>query len=64
MLTLAGGGLHVAVTRKLDALITLVTVALGLASACSTPALLTQLPQSLSSAQAKHLLLTLHHPRL
>lgn len=64
MLTLAGGGLHVAVTRKLDALITLVTVALGLASACSTPVLLTQLPQSLSSAQAQHLLLTLHHPRL
>lgn len=55
MLTFAGGGLHVAVTRKLDALIILVTVALGLAS---TP-VLTQLPQSLSSAQAQRLLLTL-----
>lgn len=56
VLTLAGGGLHVAVTRKINALITLVTVALGLASARSTPVLLPQLPQSHSSAQAQHLL--------
>lgn len=55
MLTLAEGGLHVAVTRKINALITLVTVALGLASARSTP-VLPQLPQSHSSAQAQHLL--------
>lgn len=52
MLTLAGGGLHVVVTRKINALITLVTVALGLASARSTPVLLPQLPQSHNSAQA------------
>lgn len=65
MLTLAGGGLHVAVTRKINALITLVTMALGLASARSTPVLLPQLPHSLT-VQLRHstCFLTLHHPRL
>lgn len=52
MLTLAGGGLHAAVTRKRDALVALVTVALGLALFNSCSPYSTTSASQLSSATA------------